>query len=294
MTLACFQICQGSAMYNCQQWLEGNIAQKLFFQAKVSSQAISKLIKKLGNQASQIKFFKDYIAKFFPAKRDILIDSTALPSAINSSINAFGYANGSIQKNVSCLMLVDQETKLPIYFHAIGGDVADVSTLKTTIGELKQLGLVSDRAILDAGFCSKENLQFMCQEQINFVTRLAKTHRVFTELIEEAAGAMELSKNAICYADKVVFIKSRQLNLYGHQVYVHIVMDPAKKSRDRHSLLKNRLQEELTPQEHQELDNKLKNAGFFILVSSQHVEREDILPAYYIRQSIEQFWFCQV
>src|SRR5690606_27170510 len=102
-------------------------------------------------------------------------------------------------------------------------------------------------------FCSKGNLQFMCQEKINFITRLPKTHRVFRELTQEA-GDMEISENAVLYADRVVFIKSKYINLYGHQVYAHIILDPAKKSRDIHSLLKNRLEEALLYKEKQELN----------------------------------------
>ena len=147
-------------------------AKKLFQKAKVNSQNISALLKKLGDQDLQIKFFKNYISKFFSNDNNVLIDSTALPSAINSSINAFGYSSGAIEENVTCLMLVDKKSKLPIYFRAIGGSIADVSSLKTTVAEIKRLGLKTKTAILDAGFCSKENLQLMCQEQINFITRL--------------------------------------------------------------------------------------------------------------------------
>ncbi|MDQ5920010.1 MAG: hypothetical protein QG673_66 [Pseudomonadota bacterium] len=124
----------------------------------------------------------------------MLIDSTALPSAINNTINAFGYSNGVIEQNVTCLMLVDKKTSLPIYFRAIGGDIADISTVKTTIAEIKKPGLKADSAILDAGFCSKENLQFMCSEQINFITRLPKNHKVFYELIKKSRYMMEASK----------------------------------------------------------------------------------------------------
>ena len=91
MALACFQITEGTAMSHYQDWMEGNIAKKLFPNAKTSSQDISRLIKILGRQDLQTKFFKNYVAKFFPDKRGVLIDSTALPSAINSSINAFGF-----------------------------------------------------------------------------------------------------------------------------------------------------------------------------------------------------------
>ena len=287
MALICFQISEGVALYHCQDWIEGNYEKTLFPEAKVTSQAISNLIRKLGQQASQNKFFEKYIAHFFPAKRGLLIDSTALPSAINSSMNAYGYANGSIQENVTCLMLVDEQSKLPIYFRAIGGDIPDVATLKTTLAEIKQLGLVSQSAILDAGFCSKENIVFLCQEGINFITRLPRSHGVFDQLVKEAAE-MERTQNAIRYKDRAVFVKSKKIKLYQQEVYAHIVLDPTKKSKDMQLILQNGLEHIVTNQQELELDEKLKNAGYFILLSSGEIKKEEILPSYYIRQSIEQ------
>jgi len=289
MALACFQINEGSAMYNCEDWLEGNIAKKLFPEAKISSQDISRLIKKLGRQDLQTKFFKNYVAKFFPDKRGILIDSTALPSAINSSINAFGYASGSIEQNVTCLMLVDQTTKLPIYFRAIGGDIADVSTIKTTVAEIKKLGLEAESAVLDAGFCSKENLQFMCKEEINFITRLPKSHKAFGEFVQEAVG-IEAAANAVKYGDRVVFVQSKKTILYDHEIYVHVILDPSKKGKDTNIILKDRLDDDMHEDDLDELDRKMRSAGFFILLSRKCLERTDILPSYYARQAIEQIF----
>jgi transposase len=289
MALVCFQITEGSAMYNCDNWLDGNIAKKLFPEAKISSQDTSSLIKTLGRQDLQIKFFKNYVAKFFSNRNGVLIDSTALPSAINSSINAFGYSGGVIEENVTCLMLVDKKSKLPIYFRAVAGDIADVSSLKTTVAEIKKLGLKADSAILDAGYCSKENLQFMCQEEINFITRLPKSHKVFNELVKEA-GLIEESKNAIQYGERFVFIKSKKTKLYGHEVYTHVILDPSKKSKDTNLILKNRLDDKLTEANKKELDERIKNAGFFILLSRENIEEKEILPSYYERQVIEQIF----
>ena len=106
MNLLIFQIVEGSALQHCHEWSSGNIASRLFKDAKTSSQDISRLIKHLGQQSLQTQFFKGYIAKFFQDKTGLLIDSTSLPSSINSSINAFGYAGGNIEQNVTCLMLV--------------------------------------------------------------------------------------------------------------------------------------------------------------------------------------------
>ena len=279
MALVCFQITEGSAMYNCADWLESNIAKKLFPEAKISSQAISRLIKVLGRADLQTRFFKSYVAQFFSNERGILIDSTALPSAINSSINAFGYAGGNIEKNVTCLMLVDQKSHLPIYFRAIGGDIADVSTVKTTIAEIKKLGLSTESAILDAGFCSKENLQFMCEEQINFVTRLPKSHKIFNDHIKYT-GTIESTINAVQYGDRVVFIKSKETVVYGHEMYVHVIFDHSKKNKDTHCIFKNQQNDKLTKEEQSALDNKMKTAGYFILLSRGKLDKSNILPSY--------------
>jgi transposase len=287
MCLICFQIIEGSAMYNCQDWLEGNIAKKLFPLAKVTSQEISKLFKNLGRQENQTKFFKNYVQKFFPTETGLLIDSTALPSAINSGINAFGYAGGGIEQNVSCLMLVDKKSKLPIYFRSVGGDISDISTLKTTITEIKKLGLNAGSAILDAGFCSKENLQFMCKESIDFLTRLPKSHKIFHDIVKKESNIAS-SANAVKYGDRAVFIKSKKLEIYGHEIYAHVILDPSKKAKDINMILKSSLDSELSKEEKNDLDQKMKVAGFFILLSRKPIDRHEVLPSYYTRQSIEQ------
>lgn len=274
-------------MAHCQEWYDGNIAKKLFPTAKVTSQSISRLFKKMGQQELQTAFFKQYIQKFFPTKTGLLIDSTALPSAINSALNAFGYASGVIEANVSCLMLVEKKTKLPIYFRAISGNISDISTLKTTIREIKTLGLKAGSAVLDAGFCSKENLQFMRQEGMDFITRLPKQHKAFQELIQEA-GPMESSANAVKYSERVVFAKSKKVTLYGVILYSHVIIDPSKKAKDTNVLLKDRVDDAISKEEKTELDQKMKSAGFFILLSGFAMQRDEILPSYYTRQSIEQ------
>lgn len=289
MNLICYQITEGEAMQHCSDWYDANIASKIFPNAKTSSQDISRLIKNLGRQDLQKEFFKKYINHFFSDKSGILIDSTALPSSINSSLNNFGYASGGIEQKVSCLMLVDRETKLPIYFRAIQGDIPDISTLKTTIAEIKQLGLKPDSAILDAGFCSRDNLQFLCKEKVNFITRLPRAHsKAFNELVGNAKK-MEISANAVKYGDRVVFIKSKEINLYDCKLYAYIILDPSKKNKDTQTALRD-IAENMDKEDLLAMDDKLKHAGFFILLSSHKIDKSQILPNYYTRQAIEQIF----
>ena len=287
MALICFQTVEGSALYNCKDWIDGNVAKYLYKNAKTSSQDISRLLKTLGRQDLQTKFFKEYTKMFFKGKRGVLLDSTALPSSINAGISAFGYTSSGIMQNVTCLMLVDEESKLPIYFRPVGGEIADVSTLQTTVQEIKKLGVDIDKTILDAGFFSKDNYQFLQTQKINFVTRLPKSHNVFYEIAGQCNN-LESAGNAVWYGDRVVFIQSKSVKIYGHDVFAHVILDPSKKSKDTQNILKSQDSQSLATEMIEKLDEKIKHAGVFILLSSKSIDKKEILPSYYVRQAIEQ------
>lgn len=68
MILICYQMLEGSAMYLCEDWFDGNVAKHLFPKAKTNSQAISRLIKSLGNEINQRQFSRNYVKTFFPGQ----------------------------------------------------------------------------------------------------------------------------------------------------------------------------------------------------------------------------------
>ena len=284
MTLICYQMTEGAAMCNCLRWTEGNIAQKLFPKAKLQSQNISKLISYLGQDEVQSRFFKAYVEKFFNGTHSILIDSTSLPSSINNSLNEWGHSADGIDQKVGCLMLVDQASKLPIYFRAIPGEIADVSTLKITMTQIRRLGLKPESTILDAGYFSEENIDYLCIEDINFVTRMPRSRKQFKQLVDEM-GNIETLANATQYGKRAVFIKSKEITLYGHKMFAHVILDPYKKAKDTNKLIHESFEDE----EAEEYTNcKMKYCGYFLLISRCQMKKEEVLPTYYTRQSIEQ------
>jgi transposase len=291
MSLICYQLTNGAAMYNCQDWVEGNIANKLFPNAKLKSQSISNLIKNLGKEEVQRKFFKRYIETFFQDKHGILIDGTALPSAVNSSLNAWGYDTAGIQKKINCLMLVDKVSKLPIFFRAVPGDIPDVSTLKHTFNEIARLGLTTEAAIFDAGYFSQNNIEYLCQQKVNFISRMPKSRSVFKDLVSNAKN-IETSSHAVQYGKRIVFIDSQDINLYGYKMVAHVILDPEKKAKDVKLLLLDSL---ANPDEEKDVDEAMRYCGFFILISKQELNKAEVLPNYYMRQSIEQiFGFAKI
>ena len=286
MTLITYQMSEGAAMYLCEDWIEGNIAQYIYPEARITSSSISKLLKNLGDEDVHRLFFRNYIEAFFNNKRGILIDSTALANSINVDGNAFGYTAEGIQKNIGCLMLVDKESKLPIYFRAIPGDIADVSTLRLTINEINRLGLKLDSAILDAGYFCEANVRYLCQQGINFVTRMPKSRNAFKELMLTIKD-IECHANAVLYGQRVVFIKTQIIELYDNQMNAYILLDPTKRAAAIQNILKESNAEDLTSEQ---LDMKIKQAGIFVLLSKTPIDKQDILPTYYTRQCIEQLF----
>ena len=284
MALICYQMTEGAAMYNAQEWIEGNIANILFPKAKLRSQDISRLINYLGREDVQSTFFRAYIEKFFKETHGVLIDSTSLPSSINSSLNNWGYSADGVDQKVGCLMLVDKLSKLPIYFRAIPGEIADVSTLKITIDQITRLGLKPESAVLDAGYFSEDNIVYLCGEGINFVTRMPRSRKQFKLLIDEVS-VMEVRKNAVQYGKRAVFIKSQEIKLYDQTMFAHIILDPYKKAKDTEQLLSESFENE-EPEE--DTNSKMKYCGYLILISRCKLGKEEVLPTYYSRQLIEQ------
>ena len=286
LSLICYQLTSGSAMHNFMDFAEGNIISRLFPSCTAaSSQKISKLVSDLGSEELQRKFFQRYISSFFKDKHGVLIDSTSLPSSINSSLSSFGYSADGVCEKVGCLMLVDTVSKLPLFFRTISGEIADVSTLQSTVDEVMRLGLKLEQAIFDAGYFSEKNLDYLCKSNLRFLSRMPKSRKIFKELVAKL-GDLESSANAVRYGDKrAVFVKTCEIDLYGHKMFAHVILDPSKKGREITQALINA---DENPSEAGDVDESIKYAGMFILLSNYEINKEDVLPAYYTRQQIEQ------
>jgi transposase len=91
----------------------------------------------------------------------------------------------------------------------------------------------------------------------------------------------------VMYGERALFIKSKSVNLYDNNIVAHVILDPSKKASDIQNILRQSNAEGFSSEE---LDEKMKLAGYFILISSKSIERQEILPTYYTRQSIEQIF----
>lgn len=290
LPLIYYRLCMQSAMYNAENWLEGNIARVLFNDIKLSSQDISSMLKKLGSESIQRAFFSKYLATTKKSSRAILIDATSLPTASDIAFNNWGHNDNGMSKQLRMLCVVDQENGQPLFYRALPGNILDMSTLQNTLAELKQMELSCSFVLLDAGYFSEDNTNEMYEQNINFLTRMQKSRSIYKDLVNKELFDIETVQYATASGKRGIFAKRVEIKLYGHKAYAYIVLDPIRKGKEMQELLIEYGQDSKSSI----VQSDLSNCGIVIFISSLELDSKEVVSHYYTRMQVEQvFSFCK-
>ena len=288
LSLINYRLCYPSAMRFSKVWFEGNYAKICYPNVDLSSQRISDFLKLLGDETLQRKFFKQYIPNYAESNEGIIIDATSLPNQIHMPITQWGLSGEEIDKQIRFLLVVDKKNSMPLFFRYFAGNIVDVSILKNTIKELQKFGIKENYVYMDAGFFSEDNILELYNQEINFLTRLPSLRTIYKELIFSEVKNIEKYENALHYGKRALFIKQKRINLFGKDAYAYIVLDPERKGREtKNFILQNIKNKENTLEE---LEYDMMKRGIMILVSSFNLKNEDVIPAYYVRQTAEMLF----
>jgi hypothetical protein len=132
---------------------------------------------------------------------------------------------------------------------------------------------------MDAGFFFEGNIRSMIERKIDSLIRVPANRMLYHDLVESATGIKDPGKT-VRYGNSTMFISSSPTESTDQTVFTHLVLDPERKGRklSRYML--------------KQMDNyepfALERKGFMVLMSSQPVERDQIIPLYYIRQFVEK------
>ncbi|MEK6897523.1 MAG: transposase, partial [Nanoarchaeota archaeon] len=287
LALVTYRLCYPSAMMYAQEWISGNFAKLAYPEANLSSQRISDFLKLLGDENLERKFFREYLSTFSHSKKGIIIDGTSLPNQIHMPMTAWGLSGEEIDKQIRFLLVVDKESTDPLYFRALPGNIVDVSALKNTIMELRKYDVKNSFVYMDAGFFSENNIKEMYESEINFLTRLPAERIIYKQLIREEAKNLETGINLTRYGKRVLFVKQREIELFGRKIFAHIVLDPQRKGREINRIGLNLIDEKDC---NDDFEYNLMNRGIMILISSFDILKDDVVPAYYVRQTAEMMF----
>ncbi|MDR2367750.1 MAG: transposase [Deltaproteobacteria bacterium] len=274
---------------NVDSWFQRSYAQILYPHAAVSSGSISAFLKKLGENSIREKFFDiyhDYLKEDKESDvlicNNILIDSTGAQNDIKIPITRVSNHNGLVNNEFRVIYVVDHERNLPIYMNQVPGNVVDISTLKYIINLLIMRKIKVKCCVLDAGYYSDNNLEFLDQIDINYLVRMCNNRSLYKYLIEkESIDLNEETKYRILYRQRYLHCKKIVLNNDKRTHYAYIVLDFDKQTIDRNSIYAKYTKQE-------DISKKSLYMGKFILYSNYDIEESEVLNFYYTREHIEQ------
>lgn len=290
-TLIYFYLVAGLANIHAKSWYEGSYIKLLFPNADLESQRISDCLKTIGDEYCYREFFKEYLKWIQPDVQDgdnILIDSTGLPNDIHFPLTEISNHNGHIENEIRLIYVTQMKSGLPIYFRYVPGNVIDVSTLKTTIAELKKQGVNTKFSILDAGYCTLDNIRTLYDSGISFLMRLKPNLKVYKDVFEEESANLVSEENSVIHKDRLVYIKRVEREIVpGKTSYIYLGLDVNQKGMETKaagSKAKDRKYEA------SDMHKIYVSKGYFALVSSRKISKEKVLESYYQRDKIEKIF----
>jgi hypothetical protein len=264
-------------------------AKLLYPDANLSSQRISEILHLLGSDKAWTQFYVphlQYISELNP-EHAILIDSTGIPNNIKINLTQISNHNGKISNEIRLIMALDRITGMPIYFRYVAGNIVDVSTLKTTIDEIESFGINIKDVILDAGYFSANNMEKLHEMQIPYLIRLPGRGNIYKELMANHLPDITDISNNVTYLKREFFAKTTRINYLNRYIYAYVIIDIERRGRDTVEFIKKAREKGLSKEE---TNDKLKEIGAFVLVSSKNLPLKEVIPLYYTRQSIEQYF----
>ena len=132
----------------------------------------------------------------------------------------------------------DTNNRLPLFYEEYPGSVVDVSQLQYMLDKAKEYGYRHAGFILDRGYFSKGNIQFMTTNGYDFVIMMKGKKKLVRELIQQNQGTFE-NKRPCGIREYKVYGMTIKGKLFADDIkesYFHLYYSDLKKSAEREAI----------------------------------------------------------
>ncbi len=274
------RVLQPTPMKSVYYWASNTYLSRTHNINALETQNISRMLKEIGNEEMQRKFFSAYTSAFKRGGCN-LFDITPLPTSMSNNLAAWGYSDSGINFQIKLALLVDKNHSMPLWYRMLPGNLTDVSTLTTTVKEAKKLGLKTDLLILDRGFFSDNNIKALKESKSGFLIPLPSKTKLFNALVAKYHRLEEKPTNAFKLGKRILFgVKEMSKSLYAY-----VILDPERRVRERNEIYAKHLSDALPKKK---LETQLKRKGFMILLSTEQMSVKEAVSLYYTRDFAEK------
>ena len=251
--------------------------------------------KTMGRDETKMTFFKTFIAAMRKDNPSFgtgcYIDSTPLPNDIEDNpFNALcchGVSSSTVQMRL--VLVLDEETGLPVWYDVIPGNVLDINTVMDVLNDVgDNLDIVINSLVLDAGYTSKELLTaFHIGTDKTIIGRMPNRKGYpYKTLYWQIKAMIGKGKYTFVRNKHTYFGFRKEVTVFDQPIYAYIYVDQYNAlQRFRDYLLEH--QEEYNGLKDKEKDWCTVKYGYFILLSNIDTTPDGLLGQYFCRTEIE-------
>ena len=276
LSIAYFLILEDTgALLRFEKW--GNLHRHPYGE-DIPSQRSSELFQSIGEEEKN-RFF--HLQGKRRIESEFLAYDTTTISSYSETLKQVQYGKNKENDRLpqfNLALVYGQETNLPYYYRKLAGNIPDVSTLKTLLADLDDLGFDKLKVVLDRGFYSEANINALYKDHLKFLLSASTSLNFIKRALDEVYDDLDLyqyyDENHRLYATTVQtqwdYTEDRPYKkdtVTGkRRIYVHLYYNAEKAAADRAALedhitsLWHELAEERALPEH---DNQYKK--YFIV-----------------------------
>jgi hypothetical protein len=144
----------------------------------------------------------------------------------------YGYnRDGEPLPQINLAVLFGQESRLPVYYRRMPGNISDVTTLKTTMKELDFLGAAKIRLVLDRGFYSKANIDKLLEQRYHFTMAVPSGRKWVEAAIDRCRESVASPENYHEVNGNEALYAATELHKWGEsrrRIYMHVYYNAAR------------------------------------------------------------------
>jgi transposase len=311
-TVASYMLAEGNVMSYLDEFCE-----RTALTGAMTDRDASRLFSSIGG-VERMRFFKGWVG-LRRQERYLAYDVTSFSSHSKGLDTEYGYnRDGDSLPQINMAMYLEYQSMLPVFFLTYPGSIVDKSHLPYMMEFNKDLDIEGVSFVMDRGFPSTANLEFMRSEGLPFVAAVETRSKAIRDVLAREGGLLRSSRNRL--DDLEVFGTGVKGRYFGVASTLHIYYDYRRKAEQIHDIYRKiASQEEILCQKttltatesrkyqkyftlSQDKDGKLlsykrnfdqidkltNDLGYICLITNSNMPTEEAIKIYKNRNVIEQ------
>ena len=289
-------IMRDGSRITCDNFIAKSFASYVLNDIPVSSlRTDSDFFKMMGQDSTRMEFFRTFISAMRKTNPHFgtgcYIDSTPLPNDITDNpFNALcchGVSSSMVQMRL--ILVLDEETGLPVWYDIIPGNVLDINTVMQVLNDVgDSLDITVNSLVLDAGYTSQELLgAFHIGTEKTIISRMPNRRGYpYKTLYWQVKGMIGRGKYSFIRNKHTYFGCRKEIEVFGDPIYAYIYVDQQNALQRFQEYLMDH-EEDYADLSDKEKDWYTVKFGYFVLLSNIDTTPADLLSQYFCRTEIE-------